>query len=306
MKKILAKMALFGLLSTNAWSGLNEGIDAYQKGAYEIAYMELSPLAEGGDAVAQSILGIMYQNGFGVVQDNQKAYGLLLKAAVIGDIDIANYQLGWTLLKGQPGVENSQAKGAAYIRRAAEQGLAVAQLGLGRMYSDGIVFERDYKKAEKWLRLAAEQGLPEAELDLGLAYGDGRGVIQDYKEKAKWLLSAAEKGNAEAQFFLGFDLIEGKKIAQNLEEGVEWIRVSASQGHNLAQYLLGVLYSQGKYLPENKVLAHSYLNVAAANGNADAAKERDAMESSMTVKQITEAQDLARLCIISNYKNCEQ
>jgi len=55
------------------------------------------------------------------------------------------------------GVARDDAEAASWYRKAAEQGLAVAQNNLGRMYELGRGVERDKDKAALWYRKAAEQ-----------------------------------------------------------------------------------------------------------------------------------------------------
>ena len=52
----------------------NTGLDAYNSGDYAAALREWRPLAEKGNAVAQTELGWMYQNGLSVPQDNILAH----------------------------------------------------------------------------------------------------------------------------------------------------------------------------------------------------------------------------------------
>jgi len=56
------------------------------------------------------------------------------------------------------------------FRLAAQQGNAVAQLGLGVMYYKGHGVPQNYSEALKWTRLAARQGFAEAQLNLGVMY----------------------------------------------------------------------------------------------------------------------------------------
>ena len=52
------------------WSGdFQKGLEAYYKGDYATGLKEWKPLAEGGYIDAQYNLGIMYDNGKGVLQD---------------------------------------------------------------------------------------------------------------------------------------------------------------------------------------------------------------------------------------------
>ena len=76
--------------------------------------------AEQGDSDAQSILGIMYDDGQGVVQDYKEA--------------------------------------AKWYRLAAEQGYSDAQYNLGVLYFNGQGVVQDYKLAHMWLNIAATDG----------------------------------------------------------------------------------------------------------------------------------------------------
>src|SRR5208337_376285 len=66
------------------------------------------------------------------------------------------------------------------LRPLAEQGNALAQLGLGVMYVNGHGVSQDYAQAVIWYRKAADQGNGRAQLGLGLMYANGHGVPQDY------------------------------------------------------------------------------------------------------------------------------
>ena len=80
-------------LATPAWAGFDEGMAAYQRGEYETALREFLPLAEQGDAAAQNNLGVMYDNGEGVPQDDAEAVRWYRKAAEHGNAT-AQYNLG--------------------------------------------------------------------------------------------------------------------------------------------------------------------------------------------------------------------
>ena len=96
--------------------------------------------AEQGDAQAQFNLGLMYDMGDGVPQDDAEAVRWYRRAA---EQDFANAQ---TLL------------GAKWYRLAAEQGDATAQSNLGLMYARGEGVPEDNVLAYMWLNLAAAQG----------------------------------------------------------------------------------------------------------------------------------------------------
>ena len=84
-------------------------VDAYEREDYETSYKLFLPLAEQGDAEAQHNLGVMYDKGQGVPQDDKEA--------------------------------------VKWYRLAAEQEHADAQYNLGLMYDKGIGVHQDFNEA---------------------------------------------------------------------------------------------------------------------------------------------------------------
>jgi TPR repeat protein len=74
-------LALFGVAAAGQ---LQDGVAAYQSGDYATAMRLLRPLADLGNAVAQSYLGDMYNFGEGVPQNYAQAVVWLRKAAEQG------------------------------------------------------------------------------------------------------------------------------------------------------------------------------------------------------------------------------
>jgi hypothetical protein len=97
-----------------------KGLTAYQSGDYATALREWTPLAKQGNALAQSNLGGMYDEGKGVPQDYKTA--------------------------------------VKWYRLAAEQGNANAQGNLGALYAFGEGVLKDYVYAHMWLNIVASNG----------------------------------------------------------------------------------------------------------------------------------------------------
>ena len=134
-----------------------------------------------------------------------------------------------------------------------------------------VAYERrDYATAIRGFRVHAEQGTAEAQYALGVMYAFGEGVLKDDAEAVKWFRLAAEQGQADAQYALG-----------------------RSYGAGLG----GIL--------EDSVLAHMWFNIAGANGNARARKLRNSFEREMTRAEVSRATELARVCMASDYQDCE-
>jgi TPR repeat protein len=99
---------------------LQKGYAAYQAGDYATAIQEWTPFAEAGYVPAQFMLGIMYDNGKGVLQDYAEA--------------------------------------VRWYRLAADQGNANAQNNLGVMYEYGRGVLQDNVMAHMWYNIASANG----------------------------------------------------------------------------------------------------------------------------------------------------
>jgi TPR repeat protein len=85
----------------------------------------------------------------------------------------AKYYLSMMYDRGD-GVAQDHGKSLEWLRRAAEQGLDVAQANLGLMYYEGYTVKKDTSEGLRWLRLAAAQGLEEAQSVIMSASSDYR------------------------------------------------------------------------------------------------------------------------------------
>lgn len=158
--RFAARAALAGLLlatsvSIAAADGA-AGIAAYERGDFPTALSEFAPLAEQGNAGAQTMLGILYLQGQGVAQDLALAARWLREAAAQGNAQ-AQYRLALMHLAGD-GVAQDPATAAGLLRAAAEQDLAPAQVNLAAMLYQGIGVTRDLRLSYQYAALAARQG----------------------------------------------------------------------------------------------------------------------------------------------------
>ena len=131
------------------------------------------------------------------------------------------------------------------------------------------------------------------------------GVPKDAAEAARWFRLAAEQGHADAQFYLAVLYNTGMGVLKDAAEAVRWYRLAAEQGDAHAQYGLGLMYANGRGVLKDSVLAHMWSNIAGANGNASARELRDSLERDMTRAEISQATELARACMASDYQDCE-
>jgi uncharacterized protein len=101
---------------------LQAGVAAYNARDYATAARIFLPLAERGDARAQTYIGFMYANGRGLAL--------------------------------------SYVQAARWFNLASEQGIPTAQFMLGLMFDKGHGVPQDYVLAYKWINLAVARATP--------------------------------------------------------------------------------------------------------------------------------------------------
>ena len=86
-KSILFGVAMMWLVPVSGASAgpWEDGMASYNRGDYVPAINLFRPLAQAGNAKAQSIMGVMYRKGQGVAPDSARAYMWLSVAAARGD-----------------------------------------------------------------------------------------------------------------------------------------------------------------------------------------------------------------------------
>jgi TPR repeat protein len=126
-----------------------------------------------------------------------------------------------------------------------------------------------------------------------------------HAEAVKWYRKSAEQGDAYGQFTLGWMHQNGKGVTQDYSEAVKWYRKAAEQGNADAQGHLGASYTLGEGVLQDTITAHMWFNIAAANGGKNAVKGRDIVAKKLSSSDIVKAQQMAKRCMASGYKDCD-
>ena len=168
MKKLLLfllSLCFIGSISADT----SDGWDDYQNGDFTSALQKFQESAEKGDVIAQYALGLMYDNGEGVTQNNTTAF--------------------------------------KWYKKAAEQGYAQAQFTTGWMYANGRGINKDYLRAGNWYAKAAEQGNNEAQQILTGLYGTGLGLAPSLNTPQDKPVEEEEVNDVDS-FLAEFDEVE--------------------------------------------------------------------------------------------------
>lgn len=187
-KKLKTTLLLLAMIiSTTAFAQSAEklytaGKKLYDAEQYEQAFPKLKAAAEKGHKKAQYRVGLCYDKGRGVTEDDAKA--------------------------------------VAWYQKAVDQGYAKAQYQLGKCYKNGEGIAKDEKKAVELFLLAAKQDNGDAQYQLAKCYLKGKGVAKDEAKAKAWLKKAVknEKDGKAIRKDIEKDAANGKDDAKQLKE----------------------------------------------------------------------------------------
>ena len=174
------------------------GLEAFESGDFDLAYVLWKPLAENGYAVAQYSLAKLFERGGGAILKNP-------------------------------------VEAALWYRQAAAQGVVAAQNNLAIMYAKGEGVPQLPAHAVSLWRKAAEGGHPMAQYNLALSYFNGNGIEVDRAAAATWFLGAGRAGVSDAQYALGQIYRQGLGVERDDEQALYWYQQAAGQGHQAAK-----------------------------------------------------------------------
>jgi len=250
-------MAIFDVLISDPNSQYRKGMQHYNNGKYYAAVDLFEKAAEQGNAQAQYMLGLCYQLGNGVTQDNQHMIEYYKEAAGQQNADAEN-ALG---LLYQDGKVIAQDKG-----KALDLWIASATKGNTKAI-DNIKIHHSQEFAEKLV--AATKGDSEAQFFVGAFYYNRGGyyVDQNINKAAEWWSMADKQNNSNAQNGLG-ELCYYKY--KDYKQAVLWYTKASNNGHHYAQNSLGELYYNGHGVEQNQNKAFDLWMEAFLLDNQDA------------------------------------
>jgi len=135
----------------------------------------------------------------------------------------------------------------ALLKTSADAGHAPSQSLLAYILDQAEFNE----EAVAYYRKAAAQGEAEGEYGLGSMYAAGEGVKRDPAEARKWITRAAERGHAAAINSLAQAYIDGElgidESQRNGADALRWMRLAADAGYLPALERLAAAYRTGAY-----------------------------------------------------------
>ena len=154
MMMMLALMFCMVASAQSADKLYKEGKELYDAKKYSEAVPKLKAAAEKGHKKAQYRLGLCYDKGKGVKEDDALAFQWYSKSAAQGYAK-GQYQLGMCYKNGE-GVKEDRKKAVELFTKAAKQENGDAQYQLGKAYLKGKGVAADEAKAKMWLKKAVK------------------------------------------------------------------------------------------------------------------------------------------------------
>ncbi len=128
------------------------GVNYYNNGDPVTARCWFLKAAKQGFARSQNELGLLYEDGEGVEQDNEKAKYWFEQAAKNGHAGSMNNLAAVYMLEGDTD------KAIPWFQRSADLGYVEALYNLAMCYRDGKGVEKNTDKAKELLKIAADKG----------------------------------------------------------------------------------------------------------------------------------------------------
>lgn len=229
-------------------------------------------VADKGNPKAMYVLSLLYQNGFYVKPDTDKAVEYLKKSAELKYPE-AEYSLAYLYLSGMY-VEKDYKKGIQFMTKAANSGFPDAQNNIGMLYLKGELVTKNYNLARKWLEKASSNGSSMAAYNLAIIYDAGMGVPVDTQKAGSLYLSSANSGYIPA-FIKVVDMYANgsKGVKKDNEKAREWLDKAIENEDSDAMLLKANAYFYGNYgYAQDMALAKKWLDNAKKLDNPNVSK----------------------------------
>jgi len=206
-------------------------------------------------------------------------------------------------------------KAVTSLQYAAEQGHALAQWKLGRMYAEGDGVERsDLRAFEYFSRIADayaddSPGTPQARfvanafVALGHYYLEGipNSSVKADPVRAHEMFSYAASyfGDPDAQYYLARLYLDGKGTPRDARQAARWLSLAANKGQHQAQALLGRMLFKGEYLQRQPARGLMWLTLARDGATTDEAWIRELYDAAF--KQATDDERAMALVYVERW-----
>ena len=191
--------------------------------------------AAAGDGPARAELGNLLLTGMGEEDDRVRIYKGFELAAASGD-PVAAYNCAVCRSHGV-GVARDDREVALWLRKAADR-VPNAQFWYGRVLVEGRGVDRDLAEGRRWIARAADVGMADAQVALGEMMLTGTGGACDPLGALALFEKAAANGHPAGMFATGVVYEGVHSVPANHAAAQHWLSAAAEHGHPVAQLML--------------------------------------------------------------------
>ena len=260
-------------------------------GAFPGALRLLEMAAGGGDAGAQTSLGVLRATGLlpdgGSGGLGGEVFGLpdVPRAVLqyyfgaVGNSTAAQMALGWRHQHGE-GVPSSCQAAVLYYHPVAERVIEETRVGGGFPKAEKVrlidTLDVGYnpgkeKDMVQFYQYSADMGNADAQTAVGQLFNTGTAVMgKDHAKALHYFEQAANQGDADAMAHLGHMHANGMGVPQSNETALVYFREAALKGHSNAMYGLGYLHLAGYGVKKDYEEALKYFTQAGELGHFEA------------------------------------
>ncbi|MDR2351779.1 MAG: SEL1-like repeat protein, partial [Deltaproteobacteria bacterium] len=212
----------------------------------------LTKSANSGLKEAQTLLGLLSKEGYGVLIKVDDAISWFEKAAELGDtvalIHLAAMENEGTYIPKKPKDLEK------VLLNSAQEGNPFAQFNLAFRLNKDPNGNREetinwYRKASDGFRITGEKDDVFAQYHLGLIFKNGLDSPKNPIAALGWFQKAANHGFAKAQFMVGLMHLNGEGVKKNHKVGLRWLNKAAEQGLIIAKEKIETLFSKKPSAP---------------------------------------------------------
>ncbi|MDC0349267.1 sel1 repeat family protein [Alphaproteobacteria bacterium] len=210
-----------------------------------------------------------------------------LKRAADQGMAVGQFNFAILCNKGQGGAVDLP-RARDYFNRAADQGLPVGQVGVATMCLKGLGRAVDLPRARNYYQLAADQGHALAQAAFANMCAQAQWGAVDLPMARDYSQRAADQGVAVAQAGFASMCAKGQGGAVDLPRARDYYQRAADQGMAVGQVLFANLCLKGRGGAVDLPRARDYFKRAADQGHAaaqQALRDLDAAESSASKKE---------------------
>lgn len=255
----------------------SEGLQAFEQGNQKQAIGHWQKAAQAGHPEAMARLGECYYYGWGISENQGKAFSLLKNAAseesvyaqaLLYSIDpakFASYRKAYLETSSQnetsqnPLPQQQKPSPTPKVTSSSPSPIPTKPPLLPETTSSAKASEKDVPQK------------PEDMHSLGTDYQYGRnGKSQDLSQALQWYRKAASLGYPPARDSLGILYEKGIGVPQHYGEAISWYRKAANAGLPAGEYHLASLYERGLGVTRNEKEALGWYEKAAQKGHLQA------------------------------------